>query len=157
MMDSPLVRAISNPAQNFEVARTSRPEARGSNPAGAELPGGINFSDVLEALNPLKHMQGIGDIFRAVTGPMTGPMTGAEAGNEPGGLSNGVGSFLFSGNPGALLALAREKFGNPSTNPGNAPPAGDLAAMMAARLAARDVPVNPMEDGFSARVRFDRT
>ncbi len=147
MMDSPLVRAISNPAQNFEIARTPRIEARG----------GINFGDVLEALNPLQHMQGIGDIYRAVTGTTTGPMTDS----EPGGLANGVGSFLFSGNPGALLALAREKFGNPSnnpaTNPGTAPPAGDLAAMMAALLAARDMPVNPMEDGSSTRVRFDRT
>lgn len=145
MIDSNLARAISNPAELFSAARAARSEATGGVHAGNDPSGGISFDDVLDALNPLQHMQGIGSIFRELTG------------DEPSPIARGAGNFLFNGNPEALLALARERFNDRPVDLSNPLPAGDLSAMMAARMAARDIPVNPMiEDGPASPVRFDR-
>lgn len=149
MIDSNLARAISNPAELFAAGRAARSEAA-NGPGGAQASNGqsdaISFDDVLDALNPLQHMQAIAPLFHALTG------------DEPSPLAKGAGNFLFNGNPEALLALARERFNDKPVDLSNPLPAGDLSAMMAARLAARDMPVNPMlQEGPASRVRFDRT
>jgi hypothetical protein len=54
----------------------------------------MSFKDVVDTLNPLQHLPGIGDLYRAATG------------DQPSGMARILGGFAFGGFGGGIMAFA---------------------------------------------------
>jgi len=112
----------------------------GGPPLGADeaipIPGEITFDEVVEGLNPLHHLPGVGMIYRMATGAELHPaMRALGAGITGGPLGMalaGVMSFIEMTAPGARLRATLAGEPDPLLAAAPAPPARSVAEAYAA-------------------------